>query len=63
MRDPKRIPKVLAKVQELWEKYPDERLLQLLINAAGTVKDVGPAPNLFYVEDDLLQKGVDNRLE
>jgi uncharacterized protein YihD (DUF1040 family) len=34
MRDPKRIPEVLEAVRKVWEKDPDQRLGQLLLNAA-----------------------------
>ena len=45
MRDPKRIDVVLAKIREEWTKYPDLRLMQLLVNVLG----VG---DHFYVEDE-----------
>lgn len=32
MRDPKRIPIILKDLQTIWEKYPDLRLGQLLLN-------------------------------
>jgi len=38
MRDPKRIATLLDKIKELWEKVPDWRFGQLLINL-GLVKD------------------------
>lgn len=47
MRDPNRIDGILAKVKEMWEKYPDLRLGQLLSNAVGEGW-------LYYVEDDSL---------
>ena len=50
MRDKHRIPYVLEVVQEIWEKYPDMRLGQLLLN---TTRD----PILYYMEDeDLIKK-------
>jgi len=50
MRDKARIPYVLEVVQEIWEKYPDMRLGQLLLN---TTRD----PILYYMEDeDLIKK-------
>lgn len=33
MRDPKRIPLLLARIQDMWEKSPDLRLGQLILNA------------------------------
>lgn len=41
-RDPKRIPKVLDALGELWAANPDLRLGQIMDNAAIT----------FYTEDD-----------
>jgi uncharacterized protein YihD (DUF1040 family) len=46
MRDPTRIPRILARLQAVWEKHPDMRLGQLIVNAAG----VDP----FYIEDEKL---------
>ena len=47
MRDPNRIPRILAHVEQMWEQYPDLRLWQLLLNV---VRD----PGLYFVEDDEL---------
>ncbi len=45
MRDPKRIDVILQEVSNIWHKYPDLRLGQLIGNVLeGT--------NLYYVEDD-----------
>jgi len=44
MRDPKRIPKVLKEIQEIWETCPDLRLGQLLGNVFGQEQ--------YIVEDD-----------
>ena len=52
MRDPKRIPRILAKVEKIWEKYPDMRLIQLLHWLAETTPP-------FYFEDELLEKRID----
>lgn len=48
MRDPTRMPKILQKLQTLWEKYPDMRFCQLLASINGGVDDD------FYIEDDVL---------
>lgn len=34
MRDPERIPEVLAELERMWRLYPDWRLGQLLTNVA-----------------------------
>ncbi len=53
MRNPKRIPTVLSEISNIWKKYPDLRLGQLLSNAVCMSTEIDPA-NLFYVEDDKL---------
>ena len=45
MRDPKRIDVILQEISNIWHKYPDLRLGQLIGNVLeGT--------SLYYVEDD-----------
>jgi hypothetical protein len=48
VRPPERIPKVLKTIREVWERFPDLRLGQLLTNAT----DMGDI--LYYVEDEEL---------
>jgi predicted HTH domain antitoxin len=51
MRDPGRIPMVMAKLQAIWERYPGMRLGQLLIAVIqANETDAG----LFHLEDDRL---------
>lgn len=45
MRDPERIPKVLAELQKLWELVPDWRFGQLLVNLPFE-------HDPFHMEDD-----------
>lgn len=45
MRDIKRIPIILEKVEKIWEKNPDLRLGQLLLNVCRE-------PTLYYIEDE-----------
>lgn len=47
MRDPKRIPSLLAQLQMIWSNNPDLRLGQLISNV---IRD----PALYYVEDQQL---------
>ena len=51
MRNPERILAILDALQEVWEKHPDWRFGQLLINVANRPE---PCPRLFNLEDDLL---------
>lgn len=48
MRYPGRIPKVLVELGEIWKKYPDLRLMQLLLNCDFT----------YWTEDDVVIKGL-----
>lgn len=51
MRDPKRIPIVLEAIRKHWEKVPDWRLGQLIVNASSC--------DPFYMEDDILIKNLE----
>ena len=46
MREPSRIPEVMARIQKLWEQHPDLRLGQLLLNIHY------PATAIYFMEDD-----------
>ena len=45
MRDVRRIEKILLELKEIWEKYPDLRLGQLLLNTFQEQQ-------LYYLEDE-----------
>ena len=47
MRDPKRIDRVLTEISNIWHKFPDMRLGQLICNV---LQD----PALYYIEDEEL---------
>lgn len=51
MRDVERIPKVLDKIKEIWLRYPDLRLCQLLENTKPTNLN-----DMYYIEDEDLLK-------
>lgn len=55
MRDPKRIKRILATVERRWEKHPDLRLCQLLMNVAQG-SSVWLSNDLFNLEDDKLEQ-------
>ena len=50
MRDNKRIPEFLNKLQEYWEKVPDWRFGQFIVNVMGTCK----RDPFFYEENEML---------
>jgi len=52
MRDKSRIPKLLKLVEEVWTENPDFRLGQLIVNA---VRPNAPTPEIFSVEDEILE--------
>lgn len=56
MRNPERIDTILDLIEDIWRKYPDLRLGQLLINVIGTHME----NNLFYYEDDSLIRDLEN---
>jgi len=60
-RNPDRIKKVLDRIEKLWRKEPDLRLAQIVVNAAkmAEYKDITKS-TVFYMEDDVLLKGLDN---
>lgn len=55
MRDPARIPRILAEVQHVWSLYPDLRLGQLLVNGTSCFRN---SISSFYIEDDELLEGL-----
>jgi uncharacterized protein YihD (DUF1040 family) len=56
MRDINRIEPLLNDLKELWLKYPDLRLCQLL---AWIANDSGWTNNdLFYLEDDVIAEQI-----
>ena len=59
MRNPERIPIILAQVKEFWEKHPDLRFTQLPYCLAVDEEwlehaDILNDSDMFYVEDEEL---------
>ena len=54
MRDPKRIPRILQLIEDLWHLNPDWRIGQLLVNVHRVFTH--PAPLLFHVEDNVWEQ-------
>lgn len=57
MRDPKRIEKILQLIRCYWLAHPDLRLGQLVVNCCL------PGADVFYVEDNVLEKTLIDELE
>jgi len=55
MRDPKRIPDILKRLEIVWEKYPDLRLGQLIQNVFSEYEIL-----LYYIEDNEIIKVMEN---
>ena len=51
MRDINRIKPFLEEIEKLWEKVPDWRFGQLIINVLGTCKK----DPFFYEEEEMLE--------
>ena len=50
-REPERIERILAVIKEIWQRFPDLRLGQLLNNAVPELET-----NLFYTEDTITEE-------
>lgn len=51
MRDPNRIPELLATLGAIWTYCPDMRLGQIIVNATGHTGDM-----FHYEDDEMLEK-------
>ena len=58
MRDKNRISRILEKLEAVWSLYPDQRLMQLLLNILSEDETMF----LFYVEDDEVEQLIDEVL-
>jgi hypothetical protein len=57
MRPTNRIERILEKLKRAWEKHPDIRLGQLISNLPKDDRDI------FFIEDEELEKMLDEDLE
>lgn len=58
MRDPARIDRIIGKLRKAWHASPDQRLTQLIWNAVAFATEER-IDDVFYVEDDVTEKGLD----
>lgn len=56
MRDPKRIPRILGKIETIWKTNPDWRLMQLILNPMADLHRA----SLYNLEDDSLEAYLDS---
>jgi len=54
MRDPKRIKRILKLIEKNWEKNPDLRLTQLIMNTLNMNSDP------YYIEDTILENNLNS---
>lgn len=59
MRNPKRIHIICTKFEEIWNKYPDMRFFQLIINLLGLFYVSDP----WFIEDDKVEEIFDKFLK
>lgn len=61
MRDPQRIPKVLAEIERIWIKFPDMRFHQLVDFLTHLyAKEHARSTDLFYLEDHVFLKWLED---
>lgn len=61
MRDPARIKETLAVLEKLWNKYPDQRLGQLVLNYSRQRRRIS-YDHLFNMEDEILLRNLKTHL-
>lgn len=57
MRELNRIDRITNKINILWRKYPEQRLMQLMLNYF--LPRVENDSTLFFLEDDALEGRID----
>ena len=74
MRDPARIARILGKIQQVWEKSPDQRFGQFVFNMQHDMRVAGLPVHVaregmlrgfdaFHVEDGSVEAFLDNLLK
>ncbi len=58
MRDPARIPQLLAAIHNVWKRNPDLRLGQLVVIATAKSGRRVECPEIFHLEDEDLLRGL-----
>lgn len=61
MRPQQRVYRITQKLLKYWEKYPDLRLGQIIVNAE--CKSGAKCNDLFFLEDEELEKGLDKLIK
>jgi hypothetical protein len=59
VRNPKRIPDVLRRLEKVWREHPDLRLGQIVSNATSSIM---ASTDPFYVEDDQMIDAIERGL-
>lgn len=58
-RPKERIQPIIDRVRAIWVNYPDYRYLQLMSSIDASLKHYYGKEDLFYLEDDLFQAGLE----
>ena len=61
MRKLERIDRITNKINILWKKHPNQRLMQLLMNYL--LPRIENDSTLFYFEDDKFEEDIDKIIE
>ena len=59
MREPRRIHRILDKIEKIWRENPDLRLVQLLLNLGIIAYDPPSSSKNFYYDDDMAEARLD----
>ena len=59
MREPRRIHRILDKIEKIWRENPDLRLVQLLLNLGIIAYDPPRSLKNFYYDDDMAEARLD----
>lgn len=61
MRDPERIPRILAKFEKIWKQHPDLRIGQMIEIFRHRARDW--SDNAFNIEDTKIENVLDYIIE
>jgi hypothetical protein len=59
MRDPGRVAPFLGKLLLLWQRYPDMRFGQMVVNVFTVQGQDADGPDLFHIEDWQIERRLD----
>lgn len=54
---------IISKLLDAIEKYPEERIGQIISNALHKVTNCGILPDIFYIEDRIILDSINKRIK